>query len=70
MPSREMDVIKHVAWVAVATAIVLHALFPRHELRIDRPYIYRIDRWTGSVVVGRASGRGTAWVQQSGSGQE
>jgi hypothetical protein len=37
---------------AIALVILLHAVFPRYEWRGEGTGLIRIDRWTGSAVVG------------------
>ena len=42
--------------LVLALAIIVHALFPRYELKLggrETAYAYRLDRWTGRVERGR-----------------
>ena len=50
-----MSLIKSLAMIVIAAAIVFHALVPRYEVTVERSNsivvatFTRIDRWTGNV---------------------
>lgn len=50
-------------WVGVAIvslALLVHALVPRYDIRIEGVAFVRIDRWTGTVELGPA--KRLSWV--------